>query len=139
MQVNALYGVNVTVYVTIYTLVLIAVIRFMAVVYNEKTRCLRSHTSILCITVALWLVMLAVSVPVIFIHGVKQYGSLFKCTIYIMEYGKKLYLTFFIFAYIVPQLTLSVLYLLVTKNLRTKGPEIIANNRQSEALKKKAT
>jgi len=59
------YLINVTAYVTVYTLVLISVIRYMTIVQSVSTARYRTRSRVVCMIVTVWLVTLAVNTPVI--------------------------------------------------------------------------
>ena len=58
------YLVNVTAYVTVYTLVLVSAVRYMTVVHGVRTARLRTVTNIAVIIAAIWIIMIAVNVPI---------------------------------------------------------------------------
>ena len=55
----------VTAYVTVYTLVLISVIRYMTVVHSASTARYRTAARVVAMIVAIWCLMLTVNVPVL--------------------------------------------------------------------------
>jgi len=59
------YLVNVTAYVTVYTLVLVSVIRYMTVVHSVRTAPIRTRRNVLAAVAAIWVLMLAVNVPIL--------------------------------------------------------------------------
>lgn len=64
------YLIIVTALASIYTLVLMSLDRFLAVVYPISSRSLRNEQNALKAITILWLLILIVSIPVIFAHGV---------------------------------------------------------------------
>lgn len=64
------YLIIVTALASIYTLVLMSLDRFLAVVYPISSRSLRNERNALKAITILWLLILSASIPVIFSHGV---------------------------------------------------------------------
>lgn len=64
------YLIIVTALASIYTLVLMSLDRFLAVVYPISSRSLRNERNALKAITILWLLILSTSIPVIFSHGV---------------------------------------------------------------------
>lgn len=64
------YLIIVTALSSIYTLVLMSLDRFLAVVYPISSRSLRNERNALKAITILWLIILSISIPVIFAHGV---------------------------------------------------------------------
>lgn len=65
------YLIVVTVQASIYTLVLMSLDRFLCVVYPIASRSLRTERNAILAILILWFVILTISIPVIFIHGVE--------------------------------------------------------------------
>jgi hypothetical protein len=59
------YLVNVTAYVTVYTLVLIALIRYMTIVHTTRTARFRTSRHVVGAIAGVWILMLALNVPVL--------------------------------------------------------------------------
>lgn len=64
------YLIIVTALASIYTLVLMSLDRFLAVVYPISSRSLRNEQNALRAITILWLIILSIAIPVIFAHGV---------------------------------------------------------------------
>lgn len=64
------YLIIVTALASIYTLVLMSLDRFLAVVYPISSRSLRNERNALKAITVLWLLILSSAIPVIFAHGV---------------------------------------------------------------------
>jgi len=58
------YLINVTAYVTVYTLVLVSAVRYMTVVHGVRTARLRTTTNVAIIIAAIWIVMVVVNIPI---------------------------------------------------------------------------
>lgn len=81
------YLIIVTALASIYTLVLMSLDRFLAVVYPISSRSLRNERNALKAITILWLLILSTAIPVIFAHGVvvstsEQLKNL--CTIFLL-------------------------------------------------------
>lgn len=57
--------VNVTAYVTVYTLVLIAVVRYLTIVHGPRTVRIRTRANVVVMIFSIWIVMLLVNCPVL--------------------------------------------------------------------------
>lgn len=64
------YLIIVTALASIYTLVLMSLDRFLAVVYPISSRSLRNERNTMKAIAILWLLILSTTIPVIFLHGV---------------------------------------------------------------------
>ena len=105
------YLINVTAYVTVYTLVLISIIRYMTIVHSTSTARYRTTGRVITMIVAIWILMLAVNTPVLTKYSavVDEPTGTSGCTIASHLAAKQLYATFFAFAYLVP-LTIIVIF-----------------------------
>ena len=97
------YLVNVTAYVTVYTLVLIAALRYFTIVHSAATVRYRTKSIVALLVLCMWLVVLLVNIPIIRSYGVEIdiYG-IPDCEHYSHEISRPIYATFFTFAYVVP-------------------------------------
>jgi allatostatin receptor len=99
------YLLNVTAYVTIYTLVAIAALRYFTIVHNAATVKYRTKSVICLLICGIWLSMLVLNIPILLSYGVYEdphYFDLPFCKSAGPEFGKRLYATFFVFAYLLP-------------------------------------
>jgi len=69
------YLIVVTAFASIYTLVLMSIDRFLAVVHPIRSRMMRTENITLIAIVTLWIVVLVISMPVFFTHDVMVSGS----------------------------------------------------------------
>ena len=115
----------VTVYVTVYTLILIAAVRFFTIVYPTASMRIRTKRNI-CVSIgAIWAIMLIANVPILLIYRVKkityttQFGeSVYRyCGMEDKETGQLLFLTFFILTYVLPLSIITTFYFLIMKFL----------------------
>lgn len=105
------YLLNVTVYVTIYTLVCIAAVRHATVVYNKQTTWLRTRRNITAACLGLWAFFAVVNLPIAFQYGVFEHKSTgrMECALIDLDAGRTIFATFFVFAYVVPLLSIGLL------------------------------
>jgi len=98
------YLINVTAYVTVYTLVLISIIRYMTIVHTNSTARYRTVSRVVTMIVGIWVLTLAVNTPVLIKHGVEvdEETGIATCKIAGELAARQLYATFFAFAYLVP-------------------------------------
>ena len=112
------YSVNLTAYVTVYTLVMIAVIRYMTVVRSVQTMRIRTRRNIVLAIVAIWAVMLVVNLPILTSYGVKVHAEGYtECDHGGPEIGKRIFATFFVFAYILPLAIIAVFSLCILRHI----------------------
>ena len=97
------YLVNVTAYTTVYTLVLVSVVRYMTIVHTVTTARLRTRRNVALMIVAIWVVMLAVNVPIwsSYTVNVGPYGWP-DCEHRSIDTAKRIFATLFVFAYLLP-------------------------------------
>ena len=107
------YLVNVTAYVTVYTLVVISIVRYMTVVHSARTVHLRTKCNVIIIIVAIWVLMLALNVPILLSYGVTETG----CDLYDPELGRRIFATFFAFAYVIPLVVICLFYLCILAHI----------------------
>ena len=123
----------VTVYVTIYTLILIAAVRFFTVVYPSTSVRLRTKRDICMVIGVIWAIMIVVNVPILLVYRVKQFpvidtniieemhGAYRYCGIENKETGQLLFLTFFVLTYILPLSVITTFNFLIMKFLHTSS------------------
>ena len=104
VYVIAYVTINVTAYVTVYTLVVIAVIRYMTIVHPTGTARYRTTRRILKAIVAIWILMASVNIPVLssYVAVTDELSGTSGCAVVSELAAKRLYATFFAFAYVVP-------------------------------------
>ena len=89
---------------TVYTLVLISVIRYMTIVHSASTARYRTPARVVAMIVAIWCLMLTVNVPVLTTYRAvtDDLTGTSGCIISSDLAAKQLYATFFAFAYLFP-------------------------------------
>lgn len=110
---------NITTYVTVFTLVLISIIRYMVVVKNAATAHLRTKQRVSAALVVVWCMSFTLSIPVPFFYEV-----VLRCDTD-PQVGKIFTLIFFFVGYVVPLLSIGVLYLCIIKHIQNhKASEV---------------
>lgn len=132
------YLLNVTVYVTIYTLVLISMIRYLTIVHNNATMRYRTRKNIMLMVFGIWVLMCGANTPIIIYHGVHtEYGVDSPiCEVLSFEAGRAIYTIFFIFAYVIPLIMIAVLSLCILHHIK-KQRSVVLSKRKSKTNKKK--
>jgi len=108
------YLVNVTAYVTVYTLVLVSVIRYMTIVHSVRTAPIRTRANVLAAVAAIWALMLAVNVPILWSYGVNEQA---ECNQYSLEVARRIFATFFAFAYVIPLAVIAVISVAILRHI----------------------
>ena len=135
------YLLNVTAYVTVYTLVLISAVRYMTVVYNTQTIRFRTRGNMVIMIIIIWVVFLILNIPILLTHGVNyRYGpDSPDCDNLGPSYGKRIFATFFVFAYVLPLLAVAVLSLLILRHIKRSKPTTLDKKTKSAGKKKQAS
>ena len=126
------YLVNVTAYVTVYTLVLISVIRYMTIVHSVATAPYRTKNRVVAMIVGIWAVMLAVNVPIPLSYGVVD--EIEGCTEYGPEVGKRIFATFFAFAYVLPLAVIAVFSVCILRHIQQQRTTSMVVQQQRQRL-----
>ena len=127
------YLLYVTCYVTVYTLIIVSAVRFLLVVCREKAKVYCSKRNVTLLICATWLVFLLAKIPILVVHSEKtnaQTGRT-ECIIIGKNDGRKLFASFFVFAYALPLLVICILYLLILRHIRSKSHNSSANGATS--------
>ena len=106
----SMYFTYVPACVTVYTLVAISAQRYAHIV-NSSSRRLQSIRSIVMLSSSIWVVMLGLNAPELFIHRVNSVGTYQYCGL-MPEAITTLVVAFFLVAYALPLCLICVLYLL---------------------------
>ncbi|XP_052858524.1 allatostatin-A receptor isoform X1 [Drosophila gunungcola] len=140
------YLIVVTAFASIYTLVLMSIDRFLAVVHPIRSRMMRTENITLIAIVTLWIVVLVVSVPVAFTHDVMvvsdaknniTYGMCMFITNDIMD-SRTYHVTFFISSYMLPLMIISGLYMRMIMRLWRQGTGV-RMSKESQRGRKRVT
>ncbi|XP_031618278.1 allatostatin-A receptor-like [Contarinia nasturtii] len=135
------YLIIVTALVSIYTLVLMSLDRFLAVVFPISSRTLRNERNTLKAITILWLLILLTATPVIFAHGVvtETYGSIdYKLCVF--KSGgisfAAFHIIFFSSSYLIPLTLISGLYAFMLRLWRTVVPHNRTNGTRGRGRKR---
>lgn len=112
------YMVNVTAYVTVYTLVLISAIRFMTIVYNTETVAMRTRRNVVVMVIGVWAVMLVLNAPILSSYGLRVTDDMTEdCDNYGRDIARRIFATFFVFAYLLPLGVIGILSLGILRHI----------------------
>ncbi len=132
------YLLNVTAYVTVYTLVVISVVRYLTIIYSTQTMRFRTKRNMVIMNVLVWVVMLAVNTPVILSYNaVEEYEGVYQCIIP-PEGAKRLYVCFFVFAYLLPLTIIAIFSICILKHIKKAKPTMLNKKTKSDDRKKQA-
>ena len=115
--------VNVTAYVTVYTLVLISLVRYLTVVHNTRSSRFRTKPVIVSLIITIWFVLGSVNTFILFIYDVteNQVGEQ-TCDLRDSQNGKPLFASFFIFGYLLPLAVIAFLSMRIAKRVTKNKP-----------------
>lgn len=128
----------VTTYVTIYTLVVISVFRLRTVIFTgyASYQRLKPERGARLLIVGLWGTMLAANAPILALYRVKSFPYLqdtvdavpapaaepyFYCGLESHEHGQRIFVSFFVLAYVGPLLAIATMYLILLRHLQENG------------------
>ena len=130
------YLLNVTTYVTIYTLVLISIIRYLTIVYSAQTMRFRTKQNMVIMNILIWVVMLAVNIPIILSYVViKDDLGDPQCT---AQGPKEMYANFFAWAYLLPLTIIAIFSICILRHIRKAKPTMLNKKTKSDDRKKQA-
>ena len=114
---------SVTVFVTMYTLVLVAIVRYLTIVFPRSSTKWRTRSKVSGAIGVIWAVMLVGNLPTLLIYRVKQFkfpglSEYYYCGVEDVATGRIMFLPFFVLTYVVPLIVISTLYILVLRFLR---------------------
>ena len=127
----SMYFTYVPACVTVYTLVAISAQRYVLIV-NSSSRRLQSPRSTVMLSSFIWVVMLGLNAPELFIHRVNSLGTYQYCGL-MPEAITPLFAAFFLVAYALPLCLICVLYLLIMGHLRRKRLSCASNAQERTA------
>jgi hypothetical protein len=138
------YLLNVTAYVTIYTLVLIAALRYFTIVHSVKTVKYRTKKVISLLICGIWFSMLLFNIPILLSYGLQLDPDNFDrpfCASYgpVLDVGKKLYPTFFVFAYLLPLAVVGLFSLGILMHINGTKSQYVSPDSRSECRKRHAS
>ncbi|ELU05381.1 hypothetical protein CAPTEDRAFT_54029, partial [Capitella teleta] len=131
------YLVNVTAYVTVYTLVLISVVRYATIVKGMATVRLRTKKNIVIAILSIWVVVLILNTPVILSYGInKPKPGVYACVHISLKHAQKIFSTFFVFAYLLPLIVIAILSICILHHLRSQRPTALKGKKTDQKKRK---
>lgn len=139
------YVLDVTGYVTVYTLVIIAAVRFVKLVCSESDLARGINKSAVTLAIgALWVAALATNWPVFWFYRLKDFPTHFTeslpptnatpyryCGVESVDIGRHLFVIFFLLAYVLPLIVTCLLYCLILRHLQRRWRESSIYHRPS--------
>lgn len=116
------YLILVCAYMSVYTLVLMSVDRYLAVVHPISSMSIRTEQNTMVAIAVMWLAILVFCIPVMMAHGNYMYVFMHKkktqCMFLQEKYNVKAFqISFFLFGYIIPLSLISFLYVRMLNRL----------------------
>lgn len=141
------YLIHVTAHASVYTLVLMSVDRYLAVVHPIGSILIRTHRHALLAIVGTWMTLGVCNSPMFQVFDVLVYqvnGHFRSICINVrlmtdLSHGRVFYGTFFLFAFSLPLLIVSLLYGILLSNLRTNARWRNQSNTGSSRTKRRVT
>jgi len=133
------YLVNVTAYVTVYTLVAVAVMRYLTVVHAARTARYRTPRVTAAVIAGIWTAVLLLNVPVIASYRSAPYApaAMPDCDIVSTEVGRRLFATFFAFAYALPLAVIGAFSVCIFVDIRRQRTCASAGVRRTKSFRRK--
>ena len=133
------YVINVSAYVTIYTLVSIAILRFLKIVHPQRTVTLQASSYTFVLMALLWVVILVANIPSVWVfsahyllpEGYEQY-SVMECSPDSVEFGQLYYLTFFAFGYLLPLFSIAGLSVGILRHIHKHRTRVNSHRSQTD-------
>ncbi|ESO03290.1 hypothetical protein HELRODRAFT_173575 [Helobdella robusta] len=119
------YLVNVTAYVTVYTLVLVTVVRYLTIVHNLKTSRFRTRPIIVCLICAIWVIACLANSFIFVAYGTfsdLKTPEMISCDLYDGNNGKPMYALFFLLAYLLPLIIIAFLSIGIARQMARNRP-----------------
>ncbi|KAK2185558.1 hypothetical protein NP493_228g03006 [Ridgeia piscesae] len=123
------YALNVSAYASVYTLVLMSVDRYLAVVHAISSMAYRNERNAYVVIGILWATIMAMNVPVLYDHEHVSYTSRVASS-----YG-----CFFAFGYVLPLTTVCVLYGRLLRRLLYRATPGLSRSAESMRNKRRVT
>ena len=116
------YVMHVTVYMTIYTLVLVSILRYLTIVHSIVTARYRTERNITISLAFLWAAIVISNCPVILIYSMQNVPNntelkCYKCRVS-KDAAKPLYLSFLVLCYFIPLTIIAMFYVAIWRNLK---------------------
>ena len=116
------YLLYVTCYVTVYTLIMVSAVRFLLVVYRDTAKKYCSKRNATVLIALTWIIFMLAKIPILIVHREQENRRTGRreCIIVGKTDGRRLFASFFVFAYALPLLIICTLYLLILRHIRSK-------------------
>ena len=134
----AQYSLYVTSYVTVYSLLAVAMLRYLTVVWSTATVHLRTKRNVIIVCVCIWIAVLLVNIPTLLRHRVNVMFGYVYCGVD-AEHVPAVFITFFIFAYLLPLGGIFIIYVLLIRYLRKKQRSSSVRSESSAAKTTRAS
>ena len=135
------FMIYVTMYVTVYTLVMIALLRFCTIVCTSNTIRLRTKRNVCMLIGSLWGVMMVSNINILLNYRVKTFPIVSQeppyhyCGMENTEVGRKIFVSFFILTYIVPVSIICTFYILILRYLhRNRSASLRLSTRSTNSM-----
>jgi len=130
-----MYIVNVTSYTMVYTLVLIAVVRYMTVVHNSQTTRMRTRRNVGLAVGAMWILALVCNIPVLYKY--KQNETHAGCDV-TLDVGQRLFITLFVLGYAFPLMVIALLSAAILRHLAVNRVTIARSSMTGHLVARRA-
>jgi len=133
------YLVNVTAYVTVYTLVAVAVMRYLTVVHAARTTRYRTPRVTVAVVAGIWVAVSLLNLPVIASYHARSErpDTLPDCDINSTQVGRRLFATFFAFGYALPLAVIGAFSVRVFVDIRRQRACASAGVRRTKSFRRK--
>ena len=115
------YSLHCALYAAIYSLVTIAIIRYIAIAHEAKSRPFRTRKNCAITVVILWLVILLANIPIFQSYTIVEWSGYTFCYTLTDELGLKICMVFFTFSYVLPLLLISLVSLATHVSMAGSG------------------
>ena len=137
------YMINVTAYASVYTLVLMSLDRYLAVVHAISSMTIRTERNAYVVIILSWVAIMGLNTPILFqyelliyvFHGEERSACLNIRLIQDPQEGKIFYGCFFAFSYVIPLTLVCILYGFMLNRLLYGG--VPRGNQSAESLRSK--
>ena len=132
-------ALNLTVYVTVYTLVLICVVRYMAIVHHTWSVKFRTRKNVTISIISIWVVMFLAVLPFGRIFGECTQDGVRQCTILLHYYARNCFTFSCVFAYLFPLIVILCLSVNTYRHINKRRDIVMGDrvtsheNRQRQA------
>ena len=137
------YLVNVCGYVTVYSLVVIAFIRYLTIVHSQRSVRVREPSNVIAMILAVWTIMLLFNTPVLWIYTAQpelpefpEYSTV-DCTPKSLALARNHFIVNFVLAYVAPLFVILCLSLAILRFITNQRPTCLDSDSQSRGNNRK--